>query len=447
MNARTIFFWLMSFLLLCAIAVPAQAQTVRHTAAAKQAAADDKASRDLLAELLADFQNNSDNATLRAKIVDLAKSLNPAPAIPQSAQDDFAKAAAQLAAAASAGEFDAAARLFEQVAVQAPWYADADFGAASAYAKANKFDGARRNLALYLAAVRPGVDTHNADQLRRDIDGRQVAQFQQALQQFTANPSDAARMHVIQMAQAMATQPEIPEEARGHYVMANVFVNTATDSSDYDRAIPEYKAALLAAPWWGDAYKKLASAQTLAGRFDDAIPNLVFYQAIDPVDARATQDEIYRLKALAQKAAEEQAKKLTEEQQRKLMQEQQQKNLVSTETMADTVEGQWYPVIAPSGYFAGGESNPACDYSVKQDHGRWEIKNTCSQSTTISDVEAQPRQLSFKLKGRDRDFEFSEVVVTFKLSGDGESLEGTAVAYDKVFFPSGNHAVRWMRRK
>ena len=127
------------------------------------------------------------------------------------------------------------------------------------------FDGARRNLALYLAAVRPGVDIQNAEQLRRDLDRNQAEQFQQALQQFTANPTDAARLHVIQLAQAMETPPEIPEEAHGHFVMAVVFVNTATDNSDYDRAITEYKAALLAAPWWGEAYKKLASAQDTRG--------------------------------------------------------------------------------------------------------------------------------------------------------------------------------------
>ncbi len=437
----------MLFPLSCAISVPAPAQTAKHTAAARQHAADE-ASRNQLADELAEFQGNPEDAALRSRIIQLAKSLDPAPAIPQLAQDDFAKAAAQMAAASSADDFDTVAQLFEQVAVQAPWYADAYYDAASAYVKAGKFDAARHNLAFYLAAMRPGVDNRNTELLRRELERMQTEQFQQALQSFTANPTDAARLHVIQLAQAMETPPEIPEEARGHYVMATVFSNSATDNGDYERAIAEYKAALLAAPWWADAYKKLAGAQTLAGHYDDAITTLIFYQAVNPADARSTQDEIYRLKALGQTAAAEQAKKQAEDQRRKTLQEQQQKALASAEDMSLTVEGRWYLVSAPGGYFVSGESNPGCDYLVKQTPKKSEVKSSCSPSTrTIDNVDIQPRKLTFKLLGRDSEFPFSEVIVTLGLSSDGQILEGTAVSYDKRFRMAGEQSVRWKRRK
>ncbi len=437
----------MLFPLSCAIFVSAPAQTAKHAAAARERAADE-ASRNQLTAELADFQGNPEDAALRRRIIELAKRLDPAPEIPQLAQDDFAKAAAQMAAASSADDFDTVAQLFEQVAVQAPWYADAYYDAASAYTKAGKFDAARRNLALYLAAMRPGVDNRNTELLRRDLDRKQDEQFQQAMQSFTANPTDAARLHVIQMAQALETPPEIPEEARGHYVMATVFGNSATDTGDYERAIAEYKAGLLVAPWWGDAYKKLAGAQTLAGHYDDAITTLIFYQAVNPADARSTQDEIYRLKALGQTAAAEQAKKQAEDQRRKLLQEKQQKALASAEDMNLTVEGRWYPVLAPGGYFVGGESNPECDYLVKQTPKQSEVKSSCTPAKrSISDVDVQPRQLSFKLLGRDPEFPFSEVTITFTLSSDGQTLEGRAVPYDKSYFAAGDHPVRWMRRK
>jgi tetratricopeptide (TPR) repeat protein len=437
----------MSFPLLCAIALPVPAQTAKHSATSRKPDAD-AAARAQLATELTEFQGNPEDATLRGKIVQLAKSLTPPPEVSQLAQDDFAKAASHMATASSPDDFETVAQLFEQVAVQTPWYAEAYFNAASAYAKANKFDGARRNLALYLAAARPGTDTHNADILRRDLDHRQALQFQQVLQQFTASPTDAARLHVIQLAQGLGTPPEIPEEARGHYVMAVVYGNSATDSADYERAITELKAALLAAPWWGDAYKKLASAQTLASRYDDAISSLIFYQAVAPADTRNTQDEIYRLKALGQRANEEQAKKQSEEQRRKLLKDQQQKELASTDSMQYSVEGRWYLVSAPGGYFAGGESNPECDYSVKQGKKGWEIKSTCtSASRSIDNIEVHPRQLSFRLLGRDKEFQFSQITVSLSLSNDGQTLEGTAVTYDKSFFAFGNHSVRWMRRK
>jgi hypothetical protein len=444
----------MFFSLLCAITVaaqtptPAPAPAPKHTAPVHRKPAD-QAERTQLAADLADFQAHPDDTALRGNIVELAKSLNPAPEIPQPAQGDFAKATAQLAAASSSADFVAAAQLFERVAVQAPWYADAYFNAASAYAKANNFDGARRNLALDLAAARPGIDTQKAEQLRRDLDREQADQFQKALQQFTANPADAARLHVIQLAKSLPAPPEISEDAHGHFVMAVVFENSATDNADYARAITEYKAALLAAPWWGEAYKKLAGAQALADQYDDAITNLAFYQAINPADARSAQDEIYRLKALGQKTADDLAKQQAEDQKHKLAQDQNQKDIASAGPANYTIEGRWYLQAAePNGLFAGSESNSGCDYDVKQSGGRWEVKNTCSPSKrTIADVDVQSRRLSFKFLGRDKDFPFSEVIVTFTLSNDGQSLEGRVVPYDRKNLPLREYAVRWIRRK
>jgi hypothetical protein len=228
--------------------------------------------------------------------------------IPLQARTDFARATAQLKAASSADAFKAAATLFEQVAAQAPWYADAYFNAASAYAKTADYDSAKRNLAFYMAAVRPGVDTQKAEDLQSDMDRQQAAQqFQQALQQFQASPNDAARQQIIKLAQAMKTPPAIPEEARGHYVMAQAFKEKATESTGFASAIQEYKAALLAAPWWADAYEKLAIVQKAASQYDDAIASMNFYLLTQPADARDAQDEIYKLKADKQAAADQKA--------------------------------------------------------------------------------------------------------------------------------------------
>jgi hypothetical protein len=131
------------------------------------------------------------------------------------------------------------------------------------------------------------------------------------------NPNDTAlREKIIALAQTMRPAPAIPEEARGHYVMAATFVEKAKDSTGFERAVGEYKAALLAAPWWADAYKKLAIAQKAAERYDDAIASLNLYLLTQPADARDAQDEIYKLKALKQSAADDQAKRQKEEQQR-----------------------------------------------------------------------------------------------------------------------------------
>ncbi|MGD0522177.1 MAG: hypothetical protein ABSA48_13040 [Terracidiphilus sp.] len=334
MKTRTIFSGLMLLPLICAIGLPARSQTAKPAAPSHQQTAD-AAARKQLAAYLADFKNNPDDATLRDQIIELAKTLKPAPVVPLPARSDFAKAAAQMKAASSADDFKAAAQLFEQVAAQAPWYADAYLNAASAYAKAADYDSAKRNLALYMAAVRPGVDTQKAEDLQSDMEQQKAAQqqqqalqqFQQALQQFRANPSDAARQQIIKLAQAMKTPPAIPEEAREHYMMATTFAaNAKSDTekakddsglkqaaAEFANAIQEYKAALLTAPWWADAYEKLALAQKAADQYDDAIASLNLYLLFQPADARDAQDEIYKLKAdkktaADQKAAEERRK-------------------------------------------------------------------------------------------------------------------------------------------
>ncbi len=144
---------------------------------------------------------------------------------------------------------------------------------------------------------------------------------QQTLQQYVAdlqrNPNDTAlREKIIKLAQTMKPAPTIPESAREHYVMGTTFVEAAKDNSGYEDAIKHYQAALLAAPWWAEAYKKQAIAQKAAAHYDDAIASLNLYLLTQPADARDAQDEIYKLKALKQATAADTARRHQEEQQR-----------------------------------------------------------------------------------------------------------------------------------
>lgn len=449
MNTRSSLFGLMLFPLLCAIALPAPAQTAKPAAPAHQQAAD-AAARKQLAAYLADFQNSPDDAALRNKIVELAKTMKPAPAIPQLARDTFAHAAAQMKAASSPDDFKAAARHFEQVAVQAPWYADAYYSAASAYAKAADYDNAKRNLALYLAAVHPGVDTQAAVELGRGLD-RQLdeQQLQLALRQFNANPTDAARLQIIKLVQAMKNPPEIPETARGHYVMAVVLANSAEDSTGFERAIEEYKAALSAAPWWGDAYKKLAEAQKAAERFDDAIATMNLYMLTQPDFARDAQDEIYQIMALKKTAdAENAVLKQREERQQKLLQDQQEKERAAAEGKNFTVEGRWYRIPVPGDFFIGGKSDPECDYFINENGGRWTITNHCPWPTwAIDKIQVRARQINFQLSGHFPGYPYSVATVTFTLSVDGKTLEGIESVFQNGTEHLGDHTVRWIRRE
>jgi len=138
--------------------------------------------------------------------------------------------------------------------------------------------------------------------------------FQQYVADLQGSPNDTAlRGKIIALAQTMNPPPAIPEEAREHYVMAATFMESAKDATGFGRAVEQYKAALLVAPWWADAYGKLAIAQKAAAQFDDAIASLNLYLLTQPADARDAQDEIYKLKALKQAAADEAQRRADEE--------------------------------------------------------------------------------------------------------------------------------------
>jgi len=446
MKRRTILLGLTLFPLLCAIATPAQ--TPKRTAASRQQA-DDSADRTKLAAYVADFQNSPHDTALRDRIVALAKSLDPAPEIPELARTGFSSAAAKLKSASSADDFKAAATQFDAVAVQAPWYTYAYFNAASADSQAGDYDSARRELALYRAAARPAeAATGIAEELERDLDRRQEAQFQQGLRQFTANPNDNARRQIIKLVQGMKTQPEIPEEARGHYVKGVVLGNVADENPSYEElAIKEYKAALLDAPWWGEVYRRLALVQKAQGHYADASDSLSFYLLTQPADARDVQDELYGLIALAQKAADDDARRQSDEQKRRLLEEQRAKDLAAIESGKFTVEGRWYESPNPNDFFAGGKDKPECDYLISHHGGRWEIENACSRSNwAIANINIQTRQIGFRMSGHDPGYPSVELYVTFTLSDDGQRLEGMESVYSKMNEFQGARAVRWIRR-
>jgi tetratricopeptide (TPR) repeat protein len=130
---------------------------------------------------------------------------------------------------------------------------------------------------------------------------------QQTLTQYVADlqksPNDfSLREKIIRHVQTMRPAPAIPETARECYVMAATFMEKAKDNRGYERAIEQYKKALLAAPWWADAYKKQAITQKTSAHYDDAIASLSLYILTQPADARDAQDEIYKLKAMKQSA-------------------------------------------------------------------------------------------------------------------------------------------------
>jgi tetratricopeptide (TPR) repeat protein len=288
------------FIILFFIIIPPLAAQQPKPAAPHPPAADAAARRQLTA-LLVQFHADSTNVELRGQIIDLAKTLKPAPLVPLPVRTDYAKAVARLKAAVVADDYKEAARLFEQVAIQAPWFADAYFNAASAYVKGAAYAAAERNLALYMSAVRPGADTTSAENLQHTVDAQlSRVRFQQALDDYQKNPSNEARVALVKRAQQLQPPPDIPQEARQHYAQGKSLADGSSNLEDVRKAIAEFASALQIAPWWPDPARELAAAQATERQFAvlasvDQLRGLTRYSE---EDQRARQKIIQAVRAL-----------------------------------------------------------------------------------------------------------------------------------------------------
>jgi hypothetical protein len=259
---------------------------------------------------------------------------------------------------------------------------------------------------------------------------------QQTLNQYVADlqrsPNDTAlRAKIIGFVQTMRPAPAIPEEARGHYVMAATFMEKAKDNTGFERAVLEYKAALLAAPWWADAYKKLAIAQKAAEKYDDAVASLNFYLLTQPADARDAQDEIYKLKALKESAADDRKlaeRKAAEEQQRRRREEEENSPQGKFEALLRKIDGRRYVYIVTA-------SRQSMVLDVIGRFAKFGAINT--QGTYVSQLIPD---YSFQIIGRVTTVQSPDPSVsglTWIISEDGESITErfryNGMNYDNVY--------------
>lgn len=114
--------------------------------------------------------------------------------------------------------------------------------------------------------------------------------------------SDAIRRPFIALAAKLKPAPAVSEEARKYLVRGNTLMGYAKNPGEARSAIQEYQNALLAAPWWDDAYYNLAKAQELAGDLNGAVSSMQYYILTEPQDKRDAQDRLYAIEAKRDKA-------------------------------------------------------------------------------------------------------------------------------------------------
>lgn len=104
--------------------------------------------REQLKQMVEQLQQAPNDNALREKIIKLAQTIKPAPAVPEEAERRMARGTAAFKGAKSVADYRDAAKEFEQATLVAPWYGDAYFNLGVAQDKAENYEAALHSLKL-----------------------------------------------------------------------------------------------------------------------------------------------------------------------------------------------------------------------------------------------------------------------------------------------------------
>lgn len=120
----------------------------------------DQSPREQLQQYVTQLQANPSDDALRTKIIQLALTLDPKPAVPDQAAIDAAKGKTIFASATTPDDMKAAAAAFAQASNEAPWVPDYYYNEGSALEKAKQYDNAIHALKFYLVAAPNASDAN-----------------------------------------------------------------------------------------------------------------------------------------------------------------------------------------------------------------------------------------------------------------------------------------------
>ncbi len=124
--------------------------------------------REQLQQYVTQLQASPSDDALRTKIIQLALTLDPKPAVPEEAAVADGKAKTIFSHATSPDDLKAAAAAFAQASLLAPWVPDYYFNEGAALEKAGQFDDAIRAFSFYLLAAPNASD---AGEVKGKIEG------------------------------------------------------------------------------------------------------------------------------------------------------------------------------------------------------------------------------------------------------------------------------------
>lgn len=128
--------------------------------------------RDELEQLTAQLQSNPSDTALRERIIKLARTIRPSPAIPAEAERFDGRGEYAFKSAKSEADYLTAAQEFEKATNTAPWVGSYYFNTGTAYEKAQRPKEAKQNFELYLLA---SPDARDVREVKRRIAGLEFA--------------------------------------------------------------------------------------------------------------------------------------------------------------------------------------------------------------------------------------------------------------------------------
>lgn len=139
--------------------------------------------------------------------------------------------------------------------------------------------------------------------------GRPRAGLQLLLARLAEDADEAGdtelREKIIALVFRIEPPPEIPGAARAHVERAQAYLKLATSNEDFVQARNSLWSALLAAPWWADAYVNYALVQEKLGGLDWALWALRLSLRADPASPGAAEvrQKVVELEVAKERAA------------------------------------------------------------------------------------------------------------------------------------------------
>jgi hypothetical protein len=173
-------------------------------------AANAESPREQLKQMVEQLQQTPNDNALREKIIKLAPTLKPPPALPDAAITFEGRAQFAFKSAKSEDDFLAAAREYEKAVAAAPWVQGYYTDLCTIYEKAGKFEDAKRHCGFYLIGL---TDPAQMTDVKRRIAGLEFG-IEKATAANTPQAREAALMKSLEGAVFSHSFSKVEEQFR-----------------------------------------------------------------------------------------------------------------------------------------------------------------------------------------------------------------------------------------